>query len=403
MRSQKAADGAENCERTGRRRTMLAVACVFLANGFIIGAWGVRVAEIQRAHGLGEEALGAALVCIGAGSLLSMPPTGVLATRFGSAACIRVLVVVLAVAPAIAGASGSIPLLLVGLVILGAGNGGLDVSMSTQAVAVERWLGRPMMSTLHALYSGGYLISALIGGLLASGGLGVEVHLALVGAIAATMVLATSPWLLADRPVRESRRGFALPSRKLLLLGLISFGALFTEGSITDWGSVYVKQVLEGSPAVAGAALATFGAGMALSRLSGDQLRSRYGSVALLTVGAALAGVSLALALALSTPAATIVAFLFAGFGLGNCFPVALAAAGSVKTDAGVASSVASVATIGYVGFLMGPALIGLLTTAVSLTGALCALVVAMAVVLLLARQVRVADGGSEIASARPA
>ena len=216
---------------------MLAVACVFLANGFIIGAWGVRVAEVQRAHGLGEAGLGAALVCIGAGALLSMPPTGVLATRFGSAACIRVLVVVLAVAPAIAGASGSIPLLLVGLVVLGAGNGGLDVSMSTQAVAVERMLGRPMMSTLHALYSGGYLLSALVGGLIASAGVGVETHLALVGAVAAAIVL--GDLALADRRppgAATTRPGFARPSRKLLLLGLISFGALFTEGSITDWG-----------------------------------------------------------------------------------------------------------------------------------------------------------------------
>jgi MFS family permease len=382
---------------------MLAVASVFLANGFIIGAWGVRVAEVQRAHGLGEAGLGAALVCIGAGALLSMPPTGVLATRFGSAACVRVLVVVLAVAPAIAGISGSVPLLLVGLFVLGAGNGGLDVSMSTQAVAVERMLGRPMMSKLHALYSGGYLLSALVGGLIASAGVGVETHLALVGLIAAAIVLTTSPWLIADRPARETARpGFARPSRKLLLLGLISFGALFTEGSITDWGSVYVKHVLEGSPVVAGAALATFGAGMALSRLSGDYLRTRFGSVALLTVGAALTGISLTAALALATPAATIVAFLFAGFGLGNCFPVALAAAGFVESDAGVASSVASVATIGYVGFLMGPALIGLLTTALSLPGALCSLVVAMGVILLLARQVRVADEVTD-ASSQPA
>ena len=70
----------------GPRRTLLAVACVFLANGFIIGAWAVRVVEVQRSHGLGEAGLGAALVCVGAGALLSMPPTGALATRFGSAA-----------------------------------------------------------------------------------------------------------------------------------------------------------------------------------------------------------------------------------------------------------------------------------------------------------------------------
>jgi MFS family permease len=371
---------------------VIAVSCVFAGNGVVVGAWAVRIAEVQRDHGLGETGLGAALVCVGLGALLAMPPTGSLATRFGSAVCIRVLIVIVALAPAIAGASGSIPLLLLGLVALGAGNGGLDVSMSTQAVALERRMGRPMMSTLHALYSGGYLLSALVGGLLASGGLGVEPHLAIVGGIAAVAVLATSPWLVVDRPDEGEVAGLAWPSRNLLLLGIIAFCALLTEGSITDWGSVYVKHVLVGSPALAGAALGAFGSGMALSRLTGDPLRSRFGAVALVAIGAGLTGTALAAALALSSQAATVPALLLAGLGLGNCFPVALAAAGFTEGNASVAASVASVATVGYTGFLMGPALIGLLTAAVSLSGALCTLIVAMGVILLLARRVRVAD-----------
>jgi MFS family permease len=379
-----------------RRRTLLAVCLVFIGNGVVVGAWAVRIVEVQRAHGLSETGLGAALICVGIGALLSMPPTGVLATRFGSAACIRVLIVLVALAPVIAGASGSIPLLLLGLVALGAANGGLDVSMSTQAVAVERRMGRPMMSTLHALYSGGYLLSALVGGLVADSGVGVEPHLAIVGAIAAIAVLATSRWLIADRPAEHEVAGLVLPNRRLFLLGVIAFCALLTEGSITDWGSVYVKHVLESSPALAGAALGAFGAGMALSRLTGDLLRSRFGSVALVAIGAAVTGAALAAALALATPAATVPAFLLAGLGLGNCFPVTLAAAGFTKGNGSVAASVASVATVGYTGYLMGPALIGLLTAGLSLSGALCLLVAAMLVVLLLARQVRVADGVGE-------
>jgi MFS family permease len=382
--------------RAGRWPAILAVSCVFLGNGAVVGAWAVRIAEVQRSHGLDETGLGAALICVGIGALLAMPPTGVLATRFGSAACIRVLIVLVAAAPVIAGVSGSIPLLLLGLVALGAANGGLDVSMSTQAVAVERMLGRPMMSTLHALYSGGYLLSALVGGLVADAGVGVETQLAVVGAIAAATVLATSRWLIADRPAEHEVAGLVLPDRRLFLLGVIAFCALLTEGSITDWGSVYVKQVLESSPALAGAALGAFGAGMALSRLTGDLLRSRFGSVALVAIGAALTGAALTAALVLGVPAATVPAFLLAGLGLGNCFPVTLAAAGFTKGSGSVAASVASVATVGYTGYLMGPALIGLLTAGLSLSGALCLLVAAMLVVLLLARQVRVADGSRE-------
>ncbi|HEY5333324.1 MAG TPA: hypothetical protein VIJ21_07210, partial [Solirubrobacterales bacterium] len=316
--------------------------------------------------------------------------------HFGSAVCIRVLIVIVALAPAIAGASGSVPLLLVGLAALGAGNGGLDVSMNTQAVALERTLGRPVMSTLHAVYSSGYLLSALAGGLLASAGLGIETHLVLVGALAAATVLGTSRWLIADRPGEDEVAGLAWPSRNLLLLGVIAFCALLTEGSITDWGSVYVKHVLDGSPALAGAALGAFGAGMALSRLTGDHLRTRFGAVGLVAVGATLTGTALAAALALSSPVATVPALLLTGLGLGNCFPVALAAAGFAERNGSVAASVASVATVGYTGFLMGPALIGLLTAAVSLSGALCSLVVAMAVILLLARRAGAADRAGE-------
>jgi MFS family permease len=304
--------------------------------------------------------------------------------------------VILAVAPAFAAASGSIPLLLLGLVALGAGNGAIDVSMSTQAVALERRLGRPMMSKLHALFSAGYLLSALVGGLLASAGLGIRTHLVLVGALATVAVLATSPWLIADRPTADERTGLAWPSRNLLLIGTIAFCALLTEGSITDWGSVYVKQILTGSPVLAGAALGAFGGGMALSRLTGDHLRTRFGAVALVAIGAALTGTGLAAALALSSSVAIVPALLLAGLGLGNCYPIALAAAGFSDGKGSVAASVASVAAVGYTGFLMGPALIGLLTAAVSLSVALCTLVVAMAVTLLLAGRVRVADRGRE-------
>jgi MFS family permease len=373
------------------RRAVLAVCCVFAANGAVVGAWAVRVAEIQRNHGLSETGLGGALICVGAGALLAMPPTGQLATRFGSAVCIRALIVLLACAPVLAAVSGSIPLLLLGLAALGAANGGLDVSMSTQAVALERTLGRPVMSRLHAIYSGGYLLSALVGGLLASGGLGLQAHLVLVGAVAAVTVLATSPWLVADRPAAGEVAGLSWPSNRLLLLGIIAFCALMTEGSITDWGSVYVKHVLDGSPALAGAALAAFGAGMASSRLTGDWFRDHFGPVAVVGLGAALSGAALALVLALSSEAAIVPAFLLVGLGLGNCFPVALAAAGVAGGRGGVGAAVASVATVGYTGYLLGPALIGLLTAALSLSGALCTLVVAMAAVLLLARRVGVA------------
>ena len=354
----------------------------------------MRIAEVQLDQGLSDAGLGLALVAVGAGALLAMPLAGELATRIGSARCIRALIVFTAVAPAAAALAPSVPLMMLALALLGAGNGGLDVTMSTQGVALEAARGRPAMSTLHSLYSFGYLASALCGGLLAEAGVSTGLHLALTGALALSLVIGPSRWLIADRPGAGAVIGLRWPTRALLVLGVISFCALLTEGAIADWGSVYVTRTLESSPALAGVAFAAFGGGMAISRLAGDRLRVLLGPVRLAALGAGTTAALLALALLADSPLAVVPCFALVGLGLGNAFPLALAAAGRVPAEMSAAAAVASVSTVGYLGFLLGPAAIGFIAGATSLSLGLGLLVLACALIVPLARAVAPAGRG---------
>jgi MFS family permease len=377
------------------RTPSVAIGAVFLANGLVVGAWAVRVAEVQRSHGLSDAALGVALIAVGVGALLTMPPIGALSGRFGTVGLIRALVVVLAAAPVLAALSHGIPLLVAALAALGAGNGGLDVGMNTQAVGLERVAGRPVMSKLHATFSFGFLGGALISGTLAAVHVAATPALAIVGVVAATAVLATSAGLLADRPASRARpTDSRRPSRQLLLLGVIAFCCLFTEGSIADWGSVYVTGPLGGSATLAGFAFAAFGGGMATGRLVGDGLRVRIGPVRLVVIGASAMGAAMALALLLGSQLAVVPCFAVVGLGLGNNFPVVLSAAGALARPPLAAAAVATVSTCGYTGFLLGPALIGLVAGLASLPLALALAPCAAAVVLALSAKVAPAGDG---------
>jgi MFS family permease len=378
-----------------RRATSIAVGAVFAANGIVVGGWTVRIAEIQLDQGLSDAGLGVALVAVGAGALLAMPVAGELATRIGSARCIRALIVLVAIAPAAAALAPSVPLMMLGLALLGAGNGGLDVTMNTQAVALEAGREKPVMSTLHSLYSFGYLASALCGGLLAEAGVSIALHLALTGALALVVVLGTSRALIADRPGADAVVGLRWPTRALLVLGAISFFALLTEGAIADWGSVYITRTLESSPALAGVAFAAFGGGMAISRFAGDRLRVLLGPVRLVALGAGTTAAVLTLALIADSPLAVVPCFALVGLGLGNAFPVALAAAGKVPAAMSSGAAVASVSTVGYLGFLLGPAMIGFIAGAASLSLALGLLVVACGLIVVLSRAVGAAGRGA--------
>src|SRR5918992_2453761 len=170
----------EAIDRRSLRAARLAVLAIFFLNGFGFGSWAVRIPAVQERLDLGEGLLGAALLGMAAGSLVSMPLAGWLVSRLGSRPVVGATALVYSLVLPLLAVSPSLALLVPALAFVGAATGSLDVSMNAQAVAVEKGHGRPIMSSFHAAFSLGGLAGAAAGGTVPAWGVGVAPHLASV-------------------------------------------------------------------------------------------------------------------------------------------------------------------------------------------------------------------------------
>jgi MFS family permease len=365
----------------GRLLAQAGVAAVFFLNGFGYGSWVPRIAEIQAGLGMSEGELGIALFMAAVGALIAMPLAGAGAHRYGSRKVTALSVVAFALGlPAIALASEALALGGV-LLLFGAAFATLDVAMNAQGVAVERSLGRPIMSSLHGMFSLGGMAGAGVTALVAGAGVGLLPHLLAIGVLVALPGLAACRVMLpAAAEGGASGPGFARPTRALLVPGLAALASLLSEGSIADWSAVYLSKSLGAGTSMAAAAFAAFSLAMAAGRFSGDRLVARLGGDRVVRAGGALAAAGLGLTLLIGQPAVAILGFAMVGAGLSCVFPVVLSAAARTP---GVppSAAIAAVCTVGYLGFLVGPPAIGGLAellglpAALGLVVALCALI----------------------------
>ncbi|SEJ73824.1 Predicted arabinose efflux permease, MFS family [Deinococcus reticulitermitis] len=370
-----------------------AVSAVFLINGLLYATWAVSIPGVRDALALSEAQVGAALLAIGMGSLLSMPLTGGWTARWGSdrvTAVLAVLAMLSLVPPFL---MPNLPALAAALVLLGVFNGGLDVAMNAQGVTVERRLGRGVMSRLHAYFSLGGLLGALLGTVLV-GRVPALTHIGLVAALTTLVALGAGRFLLSDRaaPVplaahpggaKRRRPPRFLFSPAVLLLGSLCFLGMLSEGAHYDWAALYFRDVLGVAGGQAGVGYAAFVATMTLGRWFGDRARARFGDERLVRSGALLAAAGLGLALLWPAPLPATLGLAISGLGLSNVVPVLYGAAGHALAGRGIAQ----VATLGYGGFLLGPPLIGLIAGAAGLSAALAVAVVGAALVSLLSRR----------------
>ena len=368
----------------------LAVLGVFFANGVVIGTWVVRIPAVQQRLGLGEGLLGVALLGAAVGALAAMPLVGALVSRFGSRRVVGTTALLLSLSLVTPALAPNLFSLVLALMLLGAANGGLDVSMNAQAVVVERGYGRPIMSSFHAAWSFGGLAGAALGGLLASVGVGPLPHFSAVAVLSAIAFAGAYKALLPSHAdaSEEGAPAFARPTRALFGLGIISFCVLLGEGAMGDWSAVYLDSTLGTGPGFAAAGYAAFSVSMAFGRLFGDKLTERLGSATLVRSCGAIAAVGLGLALAVAEPLVALVGFACAGAGFSIVFPAALSAAGRTEGMA-PGPALAAVSTAAYTGFLVGPPFIGFLAELTGLGYALYLVVALSAAIIVFAGAVK--------------
>jgi MFS family permease len=368
-----------------------AVGATFLLHGMLIGAWVPHIPLAKERLDVGPGVFGVALLALAGGAVCAMPVAGVLINRFGSATLTTITGLLFCLtflgpitAPALA------TFVLAGFV-MGMMIGSMDVSMNAHGIAVEKALKRPTMSMLHAGFSIGGTIGAFVGAALLEV-FGAAAQALIVATVCAAIQIAASRfYLAADVDKGLSGSHFAWPTRATIGLGLLCFLALMIEGSILDWAAIMMREKFEIDASFAALGFGFYQAGMAAARLTGDWIRLRAGAVSMVLWSALLAAAGTALALSAPSPHLALVAFVFAGLGLGNIAPVLFAGGGRLEPDA-PGRGIAAVTTLGYSGFLLGPPLIGFLAQVSSVSTALFLTVFAALIIAVFARSVRAAD-----------
>jgi MFS family permease len=372
------------------RAARWAVMATFGINGLALSSWFPHIPAVQRKLDLSDGTLGLALLGTAVGALVATTASGWVIARIGSRLATRVSVLALCASLPLPGLAPNLVLLVLSLMLLGAANGVLDVSMNTQAVAVEKRYRRPIMSTFHGVFSLGGLVSSGLAVVIVGSGVGTVAHLTIAGLLLGAAALVASRWLLLDEGPRESSHGpiFVRPTGPLIALGIVGFCVLLGEGAMADWSAVYLRNSLDTSAAYAAAGYAVFSSTMTLGRLTGDRLTEHFGPATLVRGGGAVVAIGLGVALILGRPAAALVGFACVGAGLSFMFPIVLSAAGRVR---GVAPgrALAAVTSVGYTGFLAGPPLIGLVAQVTSLRFALGIVAALGALIIALAPAVR--------------
>ena len=366
------------------RSPRTAVAAAFLIHSTVSGTWAPRLPAIKESLELSDGELGTALVGLAIGLVAGTRVSGAPIDRFGSRPVMRVGFPLLAATLLLPGLAGSALALFLALLVLGLASGALDVAMNAQGIELERRLGRPILSGLHGLWSVGLGVGAGVAALAAAVDADPLEHFATVAAVLALVSLVFLRGLLpVHRPAPgepEEERVTVRWTVPLVLLGAIAFCSFVGEGSASDWSAVYLTQELDASPALGAVAFAAFAVAMALARFAADPLRARLGNVSLVRGGSLLAAVGLGIALVVHEPAAAIAGFALLGLGLAPVVPIAFSAAGELDPRA-TGRLVGRVATIGYVGSVAGPIMIGWLAQATSLRISL-GLVVLLALVI---------------------
>ncbi|NUR60725.1 MAG: MFS transporter [Catenulispora sp.] len=374
----------------GRQRRV-ACSLLFLCYGTVLGTWTSRIPAVRHGLGLSDTALSAALMAFAAGAVVGMQLAGGLVDRHGSRRImipVAVADALLLIPPAFAPDLG---VLMLCLFCFGAIHGTLNVAMNAYAVEVQQDAGRPIMSSFHAVYSIGGFAGAAIGGLSARGGLGPGATFAAVCAMACAVIA----WAARLAPVTvtnkatgtaaeaaaspQERSDIGNPERVLIpgtfFLGVLAFCCLVGEGAAADWSAVYLRDDLGATAGFAALAYAAFSIAMTAGRLVGDRLTAALGPVRLVRGCGLVACLGLGAGLLADTPIAGVLGFGFLGAGVSCIAPQVFSAAG-IRNPQRAGQAIARVASVGFLGFVVGPVLIGALSGLVGLPWALAVPVV---------------------------
>ena len=341
------------------RTYRLAVSCLFFLQGLSFASWASRIPSIQQAIGLSDVALGMVLFALPVGSMISVPFSGWLVSKYGSRRVAANALLFYSLFLVFIGLANSVALLVGSLVLFGMVGNVSNIAINTQAVIVESRYKKNIMASLHGLWSLAGFVAAWIGSMM----IGEEImpvnHFLLIAATITAALALTYRYLLPDTDQKStSTRLFIKPDKTLMRLGIIAFFCMICEGAMFDWSGIYFKKVVAADKSFIGMGYAAFMLSMATGRFISDWAVNKLGCQKTLSLSGSLIATGLLIAIIFPYLGPAITGFLIVGFGVSSVIPLVYSQSGKTSHSPGMA--LAAVSSIGFLGFLAGPPLIGL-------------------------------------------
>ncbi len=354
-------------------RQSLATGSGFFILGFLFGNWATLIPYVKDLYALDDALLGLMLLCLPLGAMIFNPIAAMAVRRFGFQRMTVVGMILVSIVYALPVCVGNFYALPVSLLLVGIGMTILNISVNTTATAIEQKENISIMATCHGMFSVGLMVGALMRSMTLLAGLSEFWHMIGMCAIAMILAYVSSKTLLSIENVSNSGdvkksapKGSFIPRGALLTIIGISICTNVTEGSMTDWASLYMKEVVRTSPYFVGWGLFGYSAFMALGRFFGDGIIPRLGRNRVLAYGGALSGLGLTMIILFPVTVVAILGFACIGLGVSCGAPILYASASRYPglPDAG---GLAMMNTYAMGGFLMGPAIIGFISDQTSL------------------------------------
>ena len=342
-----------------KNKIRLAVSLFYFTTGLVFSSWASRIPTIKNALGLTEGDLGLLLLVMPIGEVTTMALVGKLIASYGSKKifqiglfCYASFLVLIALAP-------SFWVLAAILTTFGICSNACNISINTQGVDVENIYKKSIMSSFHGAWSLAGFTGALIGLILMYFEVNTLVHFIIIFCLILIILFTQRKYLIDSVPTEEEKKqGFVKPDKLLIQLGIVGFLGMATEGTMFDWSGVYFHEIVKAPEKWTTLGYASFMIMMALGRFVGDRFIERFGKRRVLQVSGILMGSGLLISVFFPTLVICTMAFMLIGIGVACTVPTVYSVAGQHKTiNPGVA--LAMVSSISFLGFLLGPPLIG--------------------------------------------
>lgn len=352
-------------------RTRLAIFCLYFCSGICFSSWASRIPDIKIALGLGDAAWGTILLMIPVGQICGMTISGLLISKVGSKRIYPIALTGYVLALLAIGISSTEYALIMSLIVFGFFGNFCNISVNTQAVTLENAYNRPIMASFHGGWSLAGLTGAAVGLLMASLNIHPIYHFCIIGALVIITLLINKPYLQDDLKKEKDPADVAAkkknkPETFLFLLGIVAFCGMAAEGAMSDWSGLFLIDVVGTEKNLAPIGLAAYMITMASGRFMIDKATQRWGRQRVIQAGGILIATGLFTAVAFPHFITTIIAFMIIGFGTAGIVPTIYSVAGQ-RTKIPTSIALTIVSSVSFLGFLMGPPLIGYIASVTNL------------------------------------